>query len=184
MKTKILLLIFMASSALAYSQTKFGIKSGVNISNIHYNIKDASPEGKTGFYAGTFVDFRLFEDFHLQPEVIYSVEGIKDGSVDFINVPVILKWFFVDNIQVHAGPQLGVVIDAEGGSNGLNSTILSGVFGLGYETNSGFMIDTRFSMGATSIIDPDFQIDSGLGYNLVGIKAWTRTLHIGLGYKF
>ena len=184
MKLRLLSLFFMASSALAYSQTKFGIKSGVNISNIDYNIKDASPEGKTGFYAGTFVDFDLSRSFHLQPEVIYSVEGIKDGSIDFINVPVVLKWFFVDNIQVHAGPQLGVVIDGEGGTNGLNSTVFSGVFGLGYETNSGFMIDTRFAMGATSVIDPDFHVDSGLGYNIVGIKGWMRTFQIGLGYKF
>lgn len=183
MKLRLFLLFFMAATAMSFSQTKFGMKAGLNVSNIDYNT-DASPEGNTGLYAGTFVDFSLSPNFHLQPEVIYSVEGIKDGSVDFINVPVVLKWFFADQIQLHAGPQLGVVIDAEGGTNGLESMILSGVFGLGYETRSGFMIDTRFAMGATSVIDKDFHVDSGMGYDLVGIQGWTRTFQIGLGYKF
>ena len=184
MKHKLLLLFFMASTAMTYSQTKFGAKAGINVSNIDYNVKNASPEGNTGFYVGTFVDFSLSSKFHLQPEVTYSVEGIKDGSIDFINVPVVLKWFFVENIQLHAGPQLGVVIDGEGGTNGLEPMAISGVFGLGYETDTGFMINTRFSMGATSIIDGDFKVDSGMGYDIVGIQGWTRTLQIGLGYKF
>ncbi|GAB2762173.1 hypothetical protein GCM10010465_03610 [Actinomadura fibrosa] len=174
----------MATTGVAFSQTAFGIKAGLNVSNIHYNIEGASPEGATGLYAGTFVDFTLSPKFHLQPEVMYSVEGIKDGSVTFVNVPVVLKWFFAENIQLHAGPQLGVVIDAEGGTNGLESTILSGVFGLGYEMPSGFQISTRFAMGATSIIDKNFKVDSGMGYDLVGIKGWTRTFQLGLGYKF
>ncbi len=183
MKLKLLLLLTMASTSMVFSQTRFGVKTGLNVSNIHYNT-DASPEGNTGVYAGTFIDFSLSPKFHLQPEVIYSVEGIKEGSIDFVNVPVVLKWFFADNIQLHAGPQLGVVIDAEGGTNGLENMVLSGVFGLGYEANSGFKIDSRFAMGATSVIDKDFRVDSGMGYDLVGIQGWTRTFQIGIGYKF
>lgn len=184
MKFKFSLLILLFSTTILSAQTTFGIKAGLNIANIDYNIPDSSPEGRLGGYVGTLVDFQLSEKFHLQPEVQYSTEGIEEGSVSFVNVPVTLKWFFVEGIHINAGPQLGIVIDAEGGTNGLNTTQLAGVFGLGYETSGGFMIDSRFAMGVTSIIDKNFAVDSGLGYNIVGIQGWTRTLSFGIGYKF
>ena len=184
MKLKFLLLICLFSTSLITAQTEFGIKAGLNVSNVDTNISGSSFEGRLGGYVGTFVDFALSEKFHLQPEILYSTEGIEDGGLDFLNIPVILKWYFVEGIHINAGPQLGVLIDAEGGTNGLNTTQLSGVVGLGYETAGGFMIDSRFSMGATSIIDENFAVDSGMGYNIVGIKGWTRTLSFGIGYKF
>lgn len=185
MLRKFLIPLALIFTTLSYSQVNFGIKTGFNISNAVYNISNASPEGRIGFYVGTLVDFQLSEKFHVQPELLYSSEGIKDGSVDFLNLPVIIKWYFFDGIHLHAGPQVGMVIDAEGGTAGLNDYSLSGVGGLGYEVpNSGFMITARFTHGITSMIDQDFAIDSGMGYNISGIKAWSRAFQFGIGYKF
>ncbi len=170
---------------LSYAQVDFGIKSGLNFSNAIYNTSNASPEGRVGFYLGTLVDFALSEKFSVQPELLYSSEGIKDGTIDFLNLPVVVKWYFSEGIHIHAGPQVGMVIDAEGGTGGLNDYAFSGVGGLGYEVpGGGFTITARFTHGITSIIDENFPIDSGMGYNIVGIKGWTRTLQLGLGYKF
>lgn len=178
-------LFALLATQFMYSQVNFGIKTGLNISNAVYNIDGASPEGRVGIYAGTFVDFPLSQRFHLQPELLYSSEGIKDGSLDFINLPVGLKWFFVDGIHLHAGPQAGMIIDAEGGTGGLNTYVLAGMGGIGYEApGGGFEITALFTHGISSIIDENYSIDSGLGYNITGIKAWTRTLQFGVGYKF
>lgn len=182
---KSLTLLALIYTTLSFSQVNFGVKTGFNFSNAVYNISSASPEGRIGFYVGTLVDFEISEKFHVQPELLYSSEGIKDGSVDFLNLPVALKWYFFEGIHLHAGPQVGMVIDAEGGTAGLNEYSFSGVGGLGYEApGGGFMITARFTHGITSIVDPDFAIDSGMGYNLVGIKAWSRALQFGVGYKF
>lgn len=181
-KLTFIFLFFFTS--MAFSQVNFGIKAGLNVSNIDYNVSGASPEGRTGYFFGTLVDFPLAGDFHLQAEILYSREGIKDGRVDFLNVPVSLKWYFAEGIHVNAGPQLGVVIDAEDGTNGLNTAMLAGVFGLGFETSEGFTVDTRYTMGATSVIDRDIMVDSGRGYNISGIQGWTRTFQLGIGYKF
>ncbi|MFD2517313.1 porin family protein [Salinimicrobium flavum] len=181
---KLLLLFFLSLGSIAYSQVDFGIKAGLNIARADYNIRDANPEGRPGLFFGSVVDFYLSERFSLQPELSYSREGIRDGSIDFLNIPVALKWYFAEGIHLNAGPQLGIVVDAEGGTTGLNNLNFSGLVGLGYETPGGFMFDTRFVQGITSIIDKDFRIDSGMGYMISGIKAWTQTLQFSIGYKF
>lgn len=184
MKKLLFFTLFLSFSFPGFSQADFGIKAGVNFSNIDFNIRSASPEGRVGFNLGTFVDFKLSRSFHLQPEVLYSREGIKEGIIDYLNIPATLKWYFVEGIHLDAGPQLGILVDAEGGTHGLKSTNFSTVFGLGYETPGGFMIDTRYALGVANIIEEDLAIDSGMGYNISGIKAWTRTFQIGIGYKF
>ena len=175
-------LFFLVFSASA--QVDFGIKAGLNFSNIEYNIRGTSAEGRTGVHVGTLVDFSLSEKFHLQPEILYSTEGIDEGGIDYLNIPVTLKWFFYDNIHLNAGPQLGIVLDAEGGTQGLNKTNFAGVFGLGYEAPGGFMVDTRYSLGLSNIVDKDLTIDSGMGYMISGIRAWTRAFQLSIGYKF
>lgn len=182
---KLLILSSFFFTTLSHSQVNFGIKTGFNFSNAVYNISSASPEGRVGFYVGSLVDFPLSDKIHLQPEFLYSSEGIKDGSVDFLNLPVALKWYFFDGIHLHAGPQVGMVIDAEGGTAGLNDFSFSGMGGVGYEApGGGFMLTARFTHGITSLIDPDFAIDSGMGYNISGIKAWSRAFQFGIGYQF
>jgi hypothetical protein len=180
-----LTIIALIFTSFCYSQVNFGIKAGFNFSNAVYNNSNASPEGRVGFYVGTLVDFSLSEKIHLQPEFLYSSEGIKDGSVVFINLPVPLKWYFYEGIHFHAGPQVGMVIDAEGGTGGLQDYSLSGVGGIGYEApGGGFTVTARFTHGITSLIDPNFGFDTGMGYNIVGIKAWSRSLQFGVGYNF
>ena len=184
MKKILFFALFLCFSISGFSQVDFGVKAGLNFSNIHFNLKGASPEGAVGFNLGTFVDFELNRSFHLQPEILYSKEGIKDGSVNYLNVPVTLKWYFFEGIHVNAGPQLGILVDAEGGTDGLKTTNFSTVFGLGYETPGGFMIDTRYALGVANIVGEDAYVDSGMGYNIIGFSGWTRTFQIGIGYKF
>lgn len=185
MKRNFIILLALLSASFGYSQVDFGIKAGLNFSNAVYNTSDDSPEGRIGAYVGTLVDFQLSQNFHLQPELLYSSEGIKDGSVEFLNLPLALKWYFYDGIHVHAGPQAGMILDAEGGTAGLNTYNLSGFGGIGYEApGGGFVVDARFTHGITSIIDKNFGIPTGMGYNLVGIKGWMRTFQLGIGYKF
>ncbi len=184
MKLKFLPLIFLFFGTSAFAQISFGIKGGLNVSNIDYNVRDANPEGSAGVFAGTFVNFELPYNLQLQPEVLYSQEGIKDGGIDFIKVPLMLKWNFFDGINIQAGPQLAIIMDAEGGTNGLEKTSFDGAFGLGYETSGGFMITTRYNYGLTSIIDKDFRVETGMGYTMSGFQGRTRNFQLGIGYKF
>lgn len=107
----------------------FGLKGGLNISNIHGGNESAYPnaKGKTSFHVGAFSQFSVTDFFSIQPEVLYSRQGfssdanpgstIKTGTVDnqldYINVPVLFSFQVLDNISLQAGPMVGLLLTAK-----------------------------------------------------------------------
>src|SRR5690349_11177041 len=56
--------------------TKFGIKGGVNLTNLYVNdVKDENM--KVGFNAGVFAKVPMSRVVSLQPELLYSQKGSK-----------------------------------------------------------------------------------------------------------
>ncbi len=184
MKNLILFGLFLLGCATTFSQTNFGIKTGLNASNVRFSLKNASPDTNFGLHAGTFIEHEFHERLHLQTELIFSREGIQEASIDYLNFPVILKWYFVEGIHINAGPQLGILLNAKGGTNGLRATNFATVFGVGYEAAGGFLIDTRYALGISNILSEDFYVNSGQGYNITGIQGLSRAFQLSLGYKF
>lgn len=107
----------------------FGLKGGLNISNIHGSNESAYPnaKGKTSFHVGAFSQFSVTDFFSVQPEVLYSRQGfnsssnpgsaIKTGAIDtkldYINVPVLFSFQVLDNISLQAGPMVGLLLTAK-----------------------------------------------------------------------
>ncbi|MGN6181740.1 MAG: porin family protein [Mucilaginibacter sp.] len=85
---KILFTICLTIGALAcFAQTEtspivFGIKAGVNFSNLHQTIDGASGSISSGsissFNAGVFADFRTDNSFSIQPQLLYTGKGAND----------------------------------------------------------------------------------------------------------
>lgn len=62
-------------SANIQAQTKFGIRGGLNVTNISFDKLPDRGE-RFGFHTGIFADMPILVDFiHLQPELSYSVKG-------------------------------------------------------------------------------------------------------------
>ncbi len=70
----------------AFSQVKFGVKTGVNLSSVSgletsaggFSVKIAENDGMSfGFHAGVFANISLNERFGLQPELLFSRQGGK-----------------------------------------------------------------------------------------------------------
>ena len=58
--------------------TKFGIKGGLNLTNLHSdNFSDSHL--KTGFHVGVFSKIPVTPGFSVQPELLYSLKGSKIG---------------------------------------------------------------------------------------------------------
>ncbi len=95
----------------------FGVKAGANFSNlkISFDSEGASPDGATSIFVGGLLDVGLTEKVHFQPEIQYSIEGAKDGDITYFNVPLNIKYYLIEGLNVQAGPQLGLLVDAEGG---------------------------------------------------------------------
>jgi hypothetical protein len=115
-----------ASPALAQNESplRFGVKLGVNISDLRgmegMNWAADLIDWKTGFVGGVFMSYKFNDWFALQPELLYSMKGMKLGflsesiltvSLDYIEIPILamadiplegtLRPFF------YAGPVIG-----------------------------------------------------------------------------
>ena len=189
MKKLYLLLLTVFSLAAANAQVQFGVKAGANFSTFTgENTDDAKT--KVGFNAGALVALPLFNEFTLQPEVVYSGQGFKVDdqgisgtfNANYLNVPVLFKYNNPTGFFLQTGPQIGFLMSAKVKSGGqtedekdlFNSTDFSWAFGLGYLVKSvNVGIDARYNLGLSNIAK-----DSG------DEKVKNSVFQVGLFYLF
>jgi hypothetical protein len=167
---------------LSAQNTTFGVKAGANFSNVKFDTDfgNFSPEGATNIYIGVLADVSLSESLHFQPELLYSMEGSKsidgqDLGLDFFNVPLMLKYYLVDGINIQAGPQIGFIVN-DGDFEGLKSTNFGLNFGAAYELPTGFFFDARYNLGLSDLAE---DIPENEGASLK-----TKGFQLGIGYRF
>ena len=86
MKKVLLALLCIGSFSALQAQVKFGVKGGVNFANV-----TDSDGGKTriGFNGGVQVGIPVTEQISVQPEALYSSQGVKGDD----DMQVILNYF-------------------------------------------------------------------------------------------
>ena len=170
-KTILSLSIITLAVVSANAQVKFGLKAGLNLAS--YTGKDASllgpgKEGKLDFNGGGLVNIGLSKSFSLQPEVFFSGQGTRldvgsltgagEFDVDYVNVPLLLKYNLTKGFAVEAGPQVGLLISAIGKSytsgqsainekSYFNTMDYSIAFGISYLTDANLGFDARYNWG-------------------------------------
>ena len=154
------------------SDIKFGVKAGYANTNFS---GDADTDAASNFYIGGLVDFTVSEKFHVQPELLYSMEGAdNDGAaLNFIRIPVMAKYYVADGFNIQAGPQFGLVAGGDDIKDSLKSFDYGLGFGAGYELESGLFFDARYNLGLADL--NDFGGDA---------KIHTTSFNVGLGYRF
>lgn len=226
---KIMLLAAIAVfsfSSLVAQDIRFGVKGGVNFANLagdfgasgyDDDLRDAKM--KVGFHIGGLAEVKLSEKFALQPEVQFSNQGFKssyedfdeDRSVDYkvdlyyINVPIMAKFFPIENLAVEAGPQIGVLISAKNelndAQNDLNSelgedevdtkdlykTIDFGFnIGASYELESGLFFAARYNIGITKVDEEDIYDDiyDDVDFGVFSFSRKNRVIQLSVGFMF
>lgn len=170
---KKLLLIAVAalfSFTALNAQVNFGVKAGVNFSDITGEMVD-SFNGRTSLHFGVMSEFMLGEKFGLQPELQYSSQGSDydeedfdiSGTVkvDYLNIPVMANIYVADGFFFQAGPQVGFLLSATDEYEGEEDDIkdfLKGTdfginFGLGYKLDSGLNFGARYNLGLSDNLD-------------------------------
>lgn len=191
---KVVLFFAMAIAAVSVSAQKvnFGVKAGINISNIKVTGEGSSTtyDSKVGLVAGGFAEIGVAESFSVQPELLFSMEGAKVPGgkyhFNFINVPVLAKYKLANvGLGIYAGPQIGFLATAKAKGGGetvdikdeFKSTAFSGVAGVEYTFMECIIASARYQMGlsntlkdseGTKLKNHSFQIT--LGYCLGGKK--------------
>jgi hypothetical protein len=172
----------------AMAQFSLGLKAGLNVANQTYSMSgiSISPSSLTGFHGGLWANFK-FGKFGLQPEAYYSTQGssLSSGGVtstnkfNYINIPILLRYNITNFLNLHAGPQFGLLASAK--SDGLDvksqvkSLDFSAAVGAGFDLPFGLMGGLRYCAGltnidktnsGTSVKNSIFQIY--VGYRLIG----------------
>jgi carbohydrate-selective porin OprB len=173
MKRFSLLVLAMVFTSFSHGQgIDLGIKFGANFASI----SDAGElDSKTGFHAGAFAAFKFNDKIALQGEVLYSQQGAKfapgDFNLDYVNVPIIVKYYLIQGLNIQLGPQFGVLVNDNFEDVDPETMDISAVMGVGYDLPFGFRIDGRYNLGFTDIVknsDGKNQVISiALGYSFL-----------------
>lgn len=187
----LVLATIMLIPVTSQSQTKFGIRGGLNVSNISFDNLSNKSE-RFGFHAGVFVDVPVVLDFmSVQPELSYSVKGtafkplnerqtLNMNYLDFL-LPVAFK---LGSIDVQVGPFASYLISTPDYTVYEDNTVIIDAFnkfdagltaGLTYNFNH-FLIGIRYNQGFIDVTEGLSRTLLGSGKNAVG--------QISLGYKF
>lgn len=148
----------------------FGPKFGFNVASI----SDGLNKSKLSFLMGAFAEFKFNDLFGLQTELIYSRQGDKGKAggvkhwmrVNYLNIPVLAKFYVWEGLSVDLGPQLGFALNGKhkmksGGTETksdikhLNTVDLSFAMGLSYDLPMGLVVSARYNLGLTNVVEKD-----------------------------
>lgn len=178
----ILVLIFILNfNALkAQSLNQFGVKAGVNLVDIQDKLSDngTTHESKTGFYLGTFIEFRRSVNFLIQPEVYYSSNNNKiDEKIGLLHIPVLFKYRLGTKFEIYGGPESQFLLSVKGidinKDKNYKKFILAATAGVGVLISDEFILDARYNLAISNYIDFGYHTNKKLNF-----------IQIGLAYKF
>lgn len=96
-------------------EVKFGAKAGLNLANMSGDDDDSSI--KIGFHVGGMAEIGLTDKLAVQPELLYSGQGAKfpNGklALNYLALPVLVKYGLAENFSLEAGPQFGFLLSAK-----------------------------------------------------------------------
>jgi len=203
MKKTILLIsltILTLTTAKSQEKIQFGVKAGFNFTNI---ISDflIEKEYKTGFHIGVLAEIPFGAKFSLQPEILYSTQGVKGNEIlltvhfpggpayppfsaeyklDYIQVPILAKFYLFKNFSLDIGPSFNFLVNIEEtrGSVSIsdfgNNFEFGGILGISYKLKSDLFGSIRYTKGFTDVFDRDYFTENVKNYGFL----------IGIGYLF
>lgn len=173
----LILVSVVAVPSFAQSAVGGGVKAGVNFATVSGEIdEDVTKSMRTGAAVGGFLTFDLSESLSFEPEVLYSMEGVKaefseggqtfesTAKVDVVQIPLLFRWAMPSSGRtagyVIAGPSVGFIASAKledpfGGpdedfKDDLKSTTVGVVVGAGVNFSQ-FLVEARYTAGLTDI---------------------------------
>lgn len=212
MKKSMLLISALFLSVTLMAQTdkvKLGVKAGLNLSSLSFDESELNSSNKTGFTAGVMAEIPMTKNFSLQPELLYSQQGSKSSFFDndvtnsqykstitlnYLNIPVMLKYYVLKGLSLQAGPQIGILLKANNKyqdnflgydnhesfdlkhySTGIDTAVN---FGLGYQFKDQFYTDLRYTISYSNVFK------EGDANHFISNDMKNRVFQITIGYFF
>ena len=179
------LLIFTAIALFGFTNVNaqdvnFGAKAGVNFASITGD-DIGELDSKTSFHVGFVAEIVISEKFSFQPELLYSAQGATlsgfdvdvDLNLDYLNLPLMAKFYVGEGFSLEAGPQVGYLLSAKVKASGVGESeeedikdVVKGIdfgvnFGIGYKLDIGLNFGARYNLGLSNDNDdPESPDDS------------------------
>jgi len=197
---------------------QFGVKAGVNLASLNGD-NEGDISSRTSFHIGAVAEFKISDKFSFQPELMYSAQGAKEEyketysgggftytdeesaeiKLDYINIPLMAKFYVAEGFSLEAGPQVGFLISAEEeyeftetASDGTTTEVVTGSetedvkdyvsgidfglnFGVGYKLDSGLNFGARYNLGLGNVNDAEGSDN---------YKIHNSVLQVSVGYMF
>jgi len=170
-------LLLCATITAQTEKVKIGVKAGLNIASLTFDENELESSQKTGFTAGIMAEIPLAKNFSVQPEVLYSQQGMKFSysdidvanssykstiTLNYLNIPVMLKYYVLKGLSVQAGSQIGILLKS---NNKYQDNFL------GYDNHENYNLsdytnafDTSVNLGLGYQFKDKFYVD--LRYNI------------------
>jgi len=184
-------ILLSAGAAMAQKKFTFGPKIGVDFTHFWGKTTD-NFKGTFNYQAGAFFEYRFTNKFSIAPEVVFAAQGAKEDlytlyidvemdddvieeiaghlekngyityNTNYVNVPVMFKYYVIPSLSIDLGPQLGINVyskrsfidcdDQEGTEDykDYTKTVDVGVaLGLTYNITEDVFVQGRYTLGLT-----------------------------------
>ncbi len=150
---------------------RFGVKAGFNLATVYGDFEyDPAP----GFHVGGLADLAIAKKIHIQPELLYSIEGYDDFNIGYLRLPIMAKYYTSNRFNIQLGSTIGLKANADDLIDEAIKPLDIGVaLGCEYEFPKGVSLLFRYNVGLTNINDI-----SG------GSEIRNSALQLGLGFRF
>ena len=188
-------MVMATGAVMAQKQFTFGPKIGVDYT--HFWGKDAQHDGLFNYQAGLFLEYRFTNKISIAPEVVFAAQGGKHdyktgggvgvkpynpmlkmgpgpgaelrvtNNVNYVNIPVMFKYYIIPALSVDLGPQLGINVYSKRTEKSITSgndykktddvkeytnTIDVGIgLGFTYNITEDVFVQGRYTMGMTKV---------------------------------
>lgn len=162
----------------------FGVKGGINLASIGGSTYAGlgSFGSKVSFHLGGVAEIPFSEKIAVQPELLYSSQGSKWGlgtsgnrlKLDYVNLPILGKYYILDGLSAEAGPLVGFLIATnEEDDDRFRKLDIGFAIGASYKLNDNIFFSLRYNKGIANI--------NGEGFDG---KSQNNVLQISAGYAF
>ena len=202
MKKVFVLIAAAIVSMSAMAQVQFGAKVGFDLT--HFWGEDAPHGIQPNYQVGLMLEYKFSPKFAIAPEVVFAAQGGKatgdvydddfDGLIkakgtfhtNYINVPLMLKFYATPNFSIDFGPQAGFNVYSKMTASGKlanveakesidlkdnTKTVDFGVaLGGTYNLTEKAFVQARYTMGLTNVFDNDADCKNGNVQIAFGMK--------------
>ena len=187
-------LLFASSFTIVFSQkVSGGLRLGMNIANQTSTLNGLSfsADSKIGLMAGAYLTIMTSDKFGIQPELVYSQYGSSatingrsaSNNFNYLSLPVIIRYNVAEKLNLHAGPQLGMLLSATQTSGASSMDLIDQANGFDFGVALGLGVDLGdFNLGARYYAGLS-NIEKNSSTQGPTVKTTNSTIQLFIGYR-